>query len=72
EQGIGIIELLAVKTAIISSKGEAKRLIQNGGVFINKAKVADGNAVITANDLLSNRYIVVQKGKKNYCLVKVV
>jgi tyrosyl-tRNA synthetase len=72
EQGIGIIELLAGKTAIIASKGEAKRLIQNGGVFVNKAKIVDGAATITACDLLINRYIVVQKGKKNYYLVKAV
>jgi tyrosyl-tRNA synthetase len=70
ERGIGIIDLLAVKTSIIASKGEAKRLIQNGGVFVNKAKVADGNATLAANDLLINRYILVQKGKKNYYLVK--
>jgi tyrosyl-tRNA synthetase len=72
EQGIGIIDLLAGKTAIIASKGEAKRLIQNGGVFVNKAKIVDGAATITACDLLINRYIVVQKGKKNYYLVKAV
>jgi tyrosyl-tRNA synthetase len=72
EQGIGIIELLAGKTTIIASKGEAKRLIQNGGVFVNKAKIVDGAATITACDLLINRYIVVQKGKKNYYLVKAV
>ena len=70
ERGIGIIDLLAVKTSIIASKGEAKRLIQNGGGFVNKAKVADGNATLAANDLLINRYILVQKGKKNYYLVK--
>ena len=72
EQGIGIIDLLAGKTAIIASKGEAKRLIQNGGVFVNKTKVADSAATVTINDLLINRYIVVQKGKKNYYLVKAV
>jgi tyrosyl-tRNA synthetase len=73
EPGIGIIDLLAVKTDIIASKGEAKRLIQNGGVFVNKAKVTDGSATLAAaNDLLINRYIVVQKGKKNYYLVKAV
>ena len=72
EQGIGIIDLLAGKTAIISSKGEAKRLIQNGGVSINKTKVNDESNALGGADLIGGRYIVVQKGKKNYFLVKVV
>lgn len=70
ERGIGLIDLLAGKTSIIASKGEAKRLIQNGGVFINKAKADDGAQTIGAADLIGNRYIVIQKGKKNYFLVK--
>ena len=72
ERGISVIELLADKTAIIASKGEAKRLIQNGGVFINKTKVTEDSNVVGVADLIGGRYIVVQKGKKNYYLVKVV
>jgi tyrosyl-tRNA synthetase len=72
EGGIGVIDLLAGKTAIIASKGEAKRLIQNGGVFINKTKVTEGSNAMGMADLIGGRYIVVQKGKKNYFLVKVV
>jgi len=72
EQGIGIVDLLAVKTAIIASKGEAKRLIQNGGVFINKTKVTEDSNALGGADLIGGRYIVVQKGKKNYYLIKVV
>ena len=71
EKGIALIDLLAVSTAIFPSKGEAKRMIQNGGIFINKEKVADAAVPITMNALLNNRYIVVQKGKKNYSLVEV-
>jgi tyrosyl-tRNA synthetase len=69
EPGIPVLDFLAVKSSIIPSKGEAKRLIQNGGVFINKIKVTDAAASVTKNDLLNNRYILVQKGKKNYYLV---
>jgi len=60
----------ATKNQIFESKGEAKRMIQNGGVSINRQKVtlADtGNAF----ELLHNKYLVVQKGKKNYYLVAV-
>jgi tyrosyl-tRNA synthetase len=71
ERGIALIDLLAVSTTIFPSKGEAKRMIQSGGIFINKEKAADAAFQITTHALLNNRYIVVQKGKKNYSLVEV-
>jgi len=52
-------------------KGETRRLIQNGGIQINKIKATDVNQMITTADLLNNRYILVQKGKKNYYLISV-
>ncbi|QQL48638.1 tyrosine--tRNA ligase [Mucilaginibacter ginkgonis] len=69
--GINIIELLATKTAIFSSKGEARKMVQAGGVAINKTKAASAEQMITSNDLINNRYIVPQKGKKNYFLISV-
>jgi tyrosyl-tRNA synthetase len=54
---------------IFESKGEAKKMIQNGGVSINRQKVAKPDETITS-DLLQGKYLVVQKGKKNYYLVK--
>ena len=69
--GIDIIDFLAEKTDVLPSKGEARRMINGGGIAINKAKVNDEDRKITTNDLLNDKYILVQKGKKNYCLVTV-
>jgi tyrosyl-tRNA synthetase len=71
ESGIPLIDLLAIKTTIFPSKGEAKRMLIGGGVFINKEKVSDPALAIGADRLLNSRYMVVQKGKKNYYLLKV-
>jgi tyrosyl-tRNA synthetase len=70
EAGINIVDLLTSKCTIVPSKGEAKRLIQNNGIFINKEKVADANAVVKTDSLLNGKYILAQKGKKNYVLIK--
>ena len=70
EGGANIVDFLSVKTSILASKGEAKRLIQNGGVSVNKMKVADAAFSVTSDLLLNGKYILVQKGKKNYVLVK--
>ena len=70
EAGINIVDLLTAKCGVVPSKGEAKRLIQNNGIFINKEKIADTNAVVKADSLLNGKYILAQKGKKNYVLIK--
>ena len=69
EQGIPVLDLLGAKTAVFSSKGEARKMIQQGGVSINKKKVTDPNAVITSAELLNGKYILAQRGKKNYYLI---
>ncbi len=69
EAGIGMLELLADKSNIFASRGEARKLVQSGGVSINKVKVADPNAVQTAEGLLQGKYLLVQKGKKNYYFI---
>ncbi len=69
EQGIAIADFLAVSTSIFPSKGEARRMLKDGGVFINKQKVAE-DTLVGLNDLLNDRYILAQKGKKNYFLVR--
>ncbi len=71
ETGIPIIELLAEKTNIFPSKGEARKNIQNGGVSINKNKVEAIDLQINADFLLNDSYILAQRGKKNYFLVEV-
>jgi len=69
KNGIGIIELLAEKTKIFATKGEARRMLKDNGVSINKEKVKD-TFVVTEKDLLNEKYILAQKGKKNYFLIK--
>jgi len=66
-----VVDFLAEKTKIFSSKSEARRMLKDGGVQVNKQKVGE-DFLIDTSMLLSNRYILVQKGKKNYYLVKVV
>lgn len=70
EAGIPLIDLLAVKTQVFPSKGEARKMIQQGGVSVNKVKVMDPNQVIGADQLLGGKYIHIQKGKKNHNLLK--
>ena len=67
----GIIDLLSVETSVFPSKGECRKMLQGGGVSINKEKVTDINAVITADNLVDDKYIVAQKGKKSYFIIKV-
>jgi tyrosyl-tRNA synthetase len=69
ETGINIIDLLAEKTSVFPSKGEARRTIAGGGVAINKAKVEGPDEVIAQSKLIGGKYILVQKGKKNYFLL---
>jgi tyrosyl-tRNA synthetase len=66
-----LLELLAVETAVFSSKGEARRMVTGGGVSINKQKLSDPDQRITSSDFIKNKYLLVQKGKKNYYLIRV-
>lgn len=72
EAGISIVDLLAEKTKVFPSKGEARKMLQGGGVSINKTKVEDMNANIAADSLINGKYLIAQKGKKNYFLIKAV
>ena len=69
EAGIRLADLLTDKAAVFPSKGEMRKLVQGGGVSINKEKITDPQAVATTDMLLADRYIIVQKGKKNYFLL---
>ncbi len=66
-----VLELLAVDTAVFSSKGEARRMVSGGGVSINKQKLSGPEQHITSDDFINNKYLLVQKGKKNYYLIRV-
>ena len=65
-----IIEALAVKTDIFPSKGECRKMIQAGGLSINKEKVSDVGLQLGTEHLFDGKYILVQKGKKNYYILK--
>jgi len=67
--GINVLDLLAVQTQIFPSKGEAKKMLQGGGVTINKEKLSDLEQVFTTTNLINDTYIVAQRGKKNYYLI---
>lgn len=69
--GINIVDLLAEKTNVFPSKGEAKKMIQGGGVSINKEKISETNYLVNEQLLLNNKYLLIQKGKKNYYLIRV-
>ncbi len=71
ELPINILDFLAVKTNILPSKGEARKMVSGGGVSINKEKVSDITANIDESHILDEKYILVQKGKKNYFLIHV-
>jgi len=69
EAGIRPLDLLAEKTQIFPSKGEARKMMQANGFSMNKEKLTDIEAPITADALIDGKYIIFQKGKKNYYLV---
>ena len=71
QSGINIVTLLAEKTTIVSSNGEARRAIKNNAIAINKVKVKDHEQVIGSSDLIHGKYTMVENGKKNKILLKV-
>ncbi|MGC6429042.1 MAG: tyrosine--tRNA ligase [Flavobacteriales bacterium] len=66
-----ILDFLAEKTKVFDSKGEARRMIKSNAVSINKQKIND-QFTLSVNDLIADKYILVQKGKKNYFLITVI
>ena len=71
ENGIDITSLFT-DIGIFPSKGEAKKMIMSGGVSINRNKIEDPRLVPDKSMLLHNKFLLVQKGKKNYYLIEVV
>ena len=67
--GIPIVDFLADRTAIMASKGEARRALKSNAIGINKEKVSGEETMITENHLVNGKYILAQSGKKNYFLV---
>ena len=69
EAGIPPLDLLAEKTNIFPSKGEARKMIQGNGLSLNKEKLTDPQSPITKQALIQDKYLLFQKGKKSYYLV---
>lgn len=67
--GINFVDLCTEKAAVFPSKGETRKLIQGGGVSLNKEKVAGADRMVGDADLIAGKYLLVQKGKKNYFLL---
>ncbi|MGQ7868125.1 tyrosine--tRNA ligase [Sunxiuqinia sp. sy24] len=67
--GINVVDLLADTAAVFPSKGELRRTIKGNGLSINKDKITDQELVVNDDYLIGNKYILVQKGKKNYFLL---
>ena len=71
EKSINVIDLLAEKTKVFPSKSEARKMIQGGGISINKEKVESPDLWIGPENLINMKYIIIQKGKKNYYLCSI-
>ena len=71
DAGIDAVSFLA-ETNIFPSKGEARKMVQNGGVSINRKKVDSLQFTVDSSILLHSKYLLIQKGKKNYYLVKMI
>ena len=69
DNGVGVIDLVADYSPVFASKGEARRMLKDNGVSINKTKVNE-QTTIQSSDLINNRYLLIQKGKKNYYIMK--
>lgn len=67
--GVNVVDLLAEKAEVFPSKGELRRTIKGGGMSINKEKVNNAEMIINSSSLLNEKYLLVQKGKKNYYLI---
>lgn len=66
-----VLDFMVDETGVFSSKGELRRLIKGGGLSINKEKVSNENVIITKDHFINGKYIIVQKGKKNYYLINI-
>ena len=70
--GISVSDLCAVQSQVFQSKGELRRLVLGGGMSINKEKVENAEMIINETHLLNGKYLLIQKGKKNYSLIRFV
>jgi tyrosyl-tRNA synthetase len=65
-----VADLCTEHSHVFASKGELRRLVQGGGFSINKEKIANPEKILTSESLLNKKYLLLQKGKKNYFLIR--
>ena len=69
DDGVDVLALFAEKTKIFTSKGESKKMVDGGGVSVNREKITSSTKIFIQTDLINDKFLVVQKGKKNYFLI---
>jgi tyrosyl-tRNA synthetase len=72
DKGVSISDLCAEQAHVFASKGELRRLVQGGGLSINKEKIENADKILDQESLLNNKYLLIQKGKKNYSLIRII
>lgn len=72
KNGINVVDLLAERTTVFPSKGEARKMILGGGVSINKTKIDSAELVVNTDFLINQQYLLAQRGKKNYFVIRIV
>lgn len=70
--GVSVTDLCALHTQVVPSKGELRRLVHGGGLSINKEKIDNAEMIIETDLLLNGKYLLIQKGKKTYSLIRLV
>ena len=67
--GVAFVDMAAELTKVFPSKGECRKMVQGGGVSLNKEKISDAMRQVTEEDLIAGKYMIAQRGKKNYYLI---
>ena len=70
DSGLEIVSALVEKSGFLKSNGEARRALDQQSIYVNKTRV-DGHYIISPDDLIDNQFVLLQRGKKNYCILKV-
>lgn len=70
--GIAAVDLFTERSSLVASKGEARKLFEANALSVNKEKVTDGKTIFTSDKLINGRFLLLQKGKKDYCLIRAV
>lgn len=68
-EGVKLIDFCVENAKAFKSKGEMRKLIQNGGIFLNKERVTDVNSTVNTSNLIAEKYLILRQGKKNYSLI---